>query len=193
MLSGTLQLLEVIDRGKPLPMVRHYQPGTLKLLSELLMALHVDLTPVIPFIRRERRLLQQTLNIVFFGATPPQESEEGITAILAKNGTYYSAIASLFALLSLLRSFAPRLFVSLFSATSLLLAGNPSSPPPPFKEVETPIGPSLLTPEQTERESLRGEFLMRELKQLEMLVMKAESGTGRGKSKRIECGQAEWD
>lgn len=58
--------------------------------------------------------------------------------------------------------------------------GNPSSPPPPFKEVGTPIEPTLLTLEQTERESLRGEFLMRELKQLEMLVVKAESGAGRG-------------
>jgi hypothetical protein len=56
---------------------------------------------------------------------------------------------------------------------------SPNSPPPPFKEVATPIEPTLLTPEQTERESLRGEFLMRELKQLEMLIAKAESGTGR--------------
>lgn len=55
-----------------------------------------------------------------------------------------------------------------------------NSPPPPFKEVATPIEPTLLTQEQTERESLRGEFLMRELKQLEMLIAKAESGTGRG-------------
>lgn len=57
---------------------------------------------------------------------------------------------------------------------------SPNSPPPPFKEVATPIEPTLLTPEQTERESLRGEFLMRELKQLEVLIAKAESGTGRG-------------
>jgi hypothetical protein len=57
---------------------------------------------------------------------------------------------------------------------------SPNSPPPPFKEVATPIEPTLLTPEQTERESLRGEFLMREVKQLEMLIAKAESGTGRG-------------
>lgn len=57
---------------------------------------------------------------------------------------------------------------------------SPNSPPPPFKEVATPIEPTLLTPEQTERESMRGEFLMRELKQLEMLIAKAESGTGRG-------------
>ncbi|KAG2051976.1 hypothetical protein BDR06DRAFT_564645 [Suillus hirtellus] len=57
---------------------------------------------------------------------------------------------------------------------------SPNSPPPPFKEVGTPIEPTLLTPEQTERESLRGEFLMRELKQLEVLISKAESGTGRG-------------
>ncbi|KAG2355597.1 hypothetical protein BDR07DRAFT_1425579 [Suillus spraguei] len=58
--------------------------------------------------------------------------------------------------------------------------GSPDSPPPPFKEVATPIESTLLTPEQTERESLRGEFLMRELKQLEILIAKAESGTGRG-------------
>ncbi|KAG2154517.1 uncharacterized protein EDB93DRAFT_166805 [Suillus bovinus] len=57
---------------------------------------------------------------------------------------------------------------------------SPNSPPPPFKEVGTPIEPTLLTPEQTERESLRGEFLMRELKQLEVHIAKAESGTGRG-------------
>ncbi|OAX37352.1 hypothetical protein K503DRAFT_239518 [Rhizopogon vinicolor AM-OR11-026] len=58
--------------------------------------------------------------------------------------------------------------------------GNPDSPPPPFKDVATPIEPTLLTQEQTDRESLRGEFLMRELKHLEMLVAKAETGVGRG-------------
>jgi hypothetical protein len=58
--------------------------------------------------------------------------------------------------------------------------GNPDTPPPPFKEVATPIEPTLLTQEQSDRESLRGEFLMRELKHLEMLVSKAESGVGRG-------------
>ncbi|OJA16040.1 hypothetical protein AZE42_10872 [Rhizopogon vesiculosus] len=58
--------------------------------------------------------------------------------------------------------------------------GNPNSPPPPFKDVATPIEPTLLTQEQTDRESLRGEFLMRELKHLEVLVAKAETGVGRG-------------
>ena len=57
---------------------------------------------------------------------------------------------------------------------------NPDSPPPMLKEVATPIKPTLLTQEQTDRESLRGEFLMRELKHLEALVSKAESGLGRG-------------
>jgi len=47
--------------------------------------------------------------------------------------------------------------------------GNPDSPPP-FKEVATPIEPTLLTQEQTYRESLRGKILMRELKHLEALV-----------------------
>lgn len=58
--------------------------------------------------------------------------------------------------------------------------GNPDSPPPPFQEVATPIEPTLLTQEQTDRESLRGEFLMRELKHLEALVSKAEGGVTRG-------------
>jgi hypothetical protein len=58
--------------------------------------------------------------------------------------------------------------------------GNPYTPPPPFEEVATPIEPTLLTQEQTDRESLRGEFLMRELKHLEVLVAKAETGVGRG-------------
>ena len=57
--------------------------------------------------------------------------------------------------------------------------GNPDSPPP-FNDVATPIEPTLLTQEQTHRESLRGEFLMRELKHLEALVSKAESGIRRG-------------
>ena len=47
--------------------------------------------------------------------------------------------------------------------------GNPDSLPA-FKEVATPIEPSLFTQEQTYRESLRGKILMRELKHLEALV-----------------------
>ena len=39
--------------------------------------------------------------------------------------------------------------------------GNPDSPPP-SKEVATPIEPTLPTQNQTDRESLRGVFLMRE-------------------------------
>ena len=57
--------------------------------------------------------------------------------------------------------------------------GNPDSPPP-FKEVATPIEPTLLTQDQTDRESLRGVFLMRELKHLEALVSKGGSGVGQG-------------
>jgi len=57
--------------------------------------------------------------------------------------------------------------------------GNPDSPPP-SKEVTTPIEPTLLTQDQTNRESLRGVFLMRELKHLVALVSKAGSGVGQG-------------
>jgi len=57
---------------------------------------------------------------------------------------------------------------------------NPDSPTPTFKEVATPIRSTLLSQEQTDCESLCGEFLMREPKHLEALVSIAENGLGRG-------------
>ncbi|KAG2130258.1 FAD binding domain-containing protein [Suillus clintonianus] len=97
-LFNFLDVLEVNERGKPPPIVRHYKPGTMEPLREFSMAPHIDLTPAIPF--RSKVLGQQLLGVILqrhlekFSCSVEmgtelrsfEQSEEGVTAVLAKNG-----------------------------------------------------------------------------------------------------------
>ncbi|KAG2749040.1 hypothetical protein P692DRAFT_20954002 [Suillus brevipes Sb2] len=96
-LFNFLSIPEVNDLGKPPPMVRSYEPGTLKILRESAVAPDIEPTPSIPFIHKAmgqqfldvilRRHLEKLSCSVEMGTELRsfEQSEEGVTAVLAKS------------------------------------------------------------------------------------------------------------
>ncbi|KAG2358919.1 FAD binding domain-containing protein [Suillus spraguei] len=99
-LFNFLNVPEVNDLGKPAPAIRSYKPGTLEYVTESLLVSHVDPTPAIPF-AGAKLLGQQLLDVILrrhlerFSCSVEmgtelisvKQSDEGVTAVLAKNGT----------------------------------------------------------------------------------------------------------
>ncbi|KAG1844656.1 FAD binding domain-containing protein [Suillus subalutaceus] len=99
-LFNFLDVPEVNDLGKPFPMTRSYGPGTLEPLTESSMVPHMEPTPTVPF-HVPKLIGQQLLDVILrrhlekFSCSVEmdtelrsfEQSDEGVTAVLAKNGT----------------------------------------------------------------------------------------------------------
>ncbi|KAG2128829.1 FAD binding domain-containing protein [Suillus cothurnatus] len=99
-LFNFLNVPEVNDLGKPAPKIRSYKPGSLEPLTESSINPHLEPTPTIPF-HVPKLMGQQLLDVILrrhlekFSCTVEmgtelrsiEQSDEGITAVLAKNGT----------------------------------------------------------------------------------------------------------
>ncbi|KAG2030187.1 FAD binding domain-containing protein [Suillus americanus] len=99
-LFNFLNVPEVNDLGKPFPITRSYKPGTLEPLTESLMIPHMEPTPTVPF-HFPKLIGQQLLDVILrhhlekFSCSVEmdtelcsfEQSDQGITAVLAKNGT----------------------------------------------------------------------------------------------------------
>ncbi|KAG2339393.1 hypothetical protein BDR05DRAFT_1003356 [Suillus weaverae] len=98
-LFNFLNVPEVNDLGKPFPVIRSYQPGTLEPITEYSMVPHMEPTPAIPFYI-SKLIGQQLLDVILrrhldkFSSSVDmgtellsvKQSNEGVTAVLAKNG-----------------------------------------------------------------------------------------------------------
>ncbi|KAG1872108.1 FAD binding domain-containing protein [Suillus tomentosus] len=98
-LYNFLGVSEVISLAKPAPPIRFYKPGTLETLKDLVLVPHVEPTPAIPF-NGHRSIGQQLLDVILrrhlekFSCSVEmgtelrsfEQSDEGVTAVLAKNG-----------------------------------------------------------------------------------------------------------
>ncbi|KAG1777062.1 FAD binding domain-containing protein [Suillus placidus] len=98
-LFNFLNVPEVNDLGKPFPVIRSYQPGTLELMTEYSMVPHMEPTPAIPFYVA-KLIGQQLLDVILrrhldkFSCSVEmgtelrsvEQSNEGVTAVLTKNG-----------------------------------------------------------------------------------------------------------
>ncbi|KIK47456.1 hypothetical protein CY34DRAFT_799419 [Suillus luteus UH-Slu-Lm8-n1] len=98
-LYNFLDVSEVNDLGKPVPLTRSYNPGTLEPLKESSMVPHVDPSPAIPF-HVPKMIGQQLLDVILrrhlekFSCSVEmgtelrsfEQSDEGVTAILTNNG-----------------------------------------------------------------------------------------------------------
>ncbi|KAG0702987.1 FAD binding domain-containing protein [Suillus ampliporus] len=98
-LFNFLNVPEVNDLGKPAPITRSYKPGTLEPLGESSMVPHMEPSPAIPF-HIPKMIGQQLLDVILrrhlekFSCSVEmgtelrsfEQSEEGITTVLAKNG-----------------------------------------------------------------------------------------------------------
>ncbi|KAG2157977.1 FAD binding domain-containing protein [Suillus bovinus] len=94
-----LNISEVNSLAKPAPPIRLYKPGTLEPLRDSLLSPHVEPTPAIPF-NGHRSMGQQLLDVILrrhlekFSCSVEmgtelrsfEQSDEGVTTILAKNG-----------------------------------------------------------------------------------------------------------
>ncbi|KAG1864433.1 FAD binding domain-containing protein [Suillus subluteus] len=99
-LFNFLNVPEVNDLGKPFPVIRPYQPGTLELMPEYSVVPHMDPTPATPF-HAAKLMGQQLLDVILrchlekFSCSVEtgtelrsvEQSDDGVTAVLAKNGT----------------------------------------------------------------------------------------------------------
>ncbi|KAG1769042.1 FAD binding domain-containing protein, partial [Suillus occidentalis] len=98
-LFNFLNVPEVNDLGKPPQAIRSYKPGTLEPLTETLMVPHIKPNPTIPF-HVPKLIGQQLLDVILrrhlekFSCSVEmgtelrsfEQSEKGVTAVLAKNG-----------------------------------------------------------------------------------------------------------
>ncbi|KAG2158751.1 FAD binding domain-containing protein [Suillus bovinus] len=98
-LYNFLDVSEVNSLGKAAPLLRSYKPGTLEPVKDSSMVPHVEITPAIPF-HAPRMMGQQLLDVILrrhlekFSCSVEmgtellsfEQSDEGVTAILAKNG-----------------------------------------------------------------------------------------------------------
>ncbi|KAG1872119.1 FAD binding domain-containing protein [Suillus tomentosus] len=98
-LYNFLGVSEVISLAKPAPPIRFYKPGTLESLEDAVLVPHVEPTPAIPF-NGHRAMGQQLLDVILrrhlekFSCSVEmgtelrsfEQSDEGVTAVLAKNG-----------------------------------------------------------------------------------------------------------
>ncbi|KAG2125959.1 FAD binding domain-containing protein [Suillus clintonianus] len=101
-LFNFLNVPEVHDLGKRPPIIRSYKPGTLEILSESSFSPYMEPTPAIPFTSRVmgqqlldtimRRHLDKFSCSVEMGTEMCsfEQTEEGVTAVLAKDGTLES-------------------------------------------------------------------------------------------------------
>ncbi|KAG2142997.1 FAD binding domain-containing protein [Suillus clintonianus] len=98
-LFNFLNVSEVNDLGKPIPILRSYKPGTLEPVKESSMVPYMESSPAIPFdvpkmIGQQlldevlRRHLEKFSCFVEMGTELRsfEQSDEGVTAVLAKNG-----------------------------------------------------------------------------------------------------------
>ncbi|KAG1829223.1 FAD binding domain-containing protein [Suillus subalutaceus] len=98
-LFNFLDVPEVNDLGKPVPVIRSYRSGTLELMTEYSIVPHMEPTPAIPFYVSKmigqqlqdvilRSHLEKFLCFVEMGTElrSVEQSNEGVTAVLAKNG-----------------------------------------------------------------------------------------------------------
>ncbi|KAG2121921.1 FAD binding domain-containing protein [Suillus clintonianus] len=96
-LFNFLNVPEVNDLGKVPPMVRAYKPGTFEIVREAWVAPNSEPTPAIPY--RHKAMGQQLLDVILrrhlqrFSCSVElgelcsfEQSDEGVTAVLAKNG-----------------------------------------------------------------------------------------------------------
>ncbi|KAG0697640.1 FAD binding domain-containing protein [Suillus ampliporus] len=98
-LFNFLNVPEVNNLGKPIPVIRSYKPGTLEPLKDSSLAPHMEPTPAVPF-HVPKMIGQQLLDVVLrrhlekFSCSVEmgtelrsfEQSEEGVTAVLARNG-----------------------------------------------------------------------------------------------------------
>ncbi|KAG2153625.1 FAD binding domain-containing protein [Suillus bovinus] len=98
-LFSFLNVPEINDLGKPFPVIRSYQPGTLELMKEYPMVPHIEPTPAIPFYVA-KFIGQQLLDVILrrhlekFSCSVEmdtelrsfEQSDESVTAVLEKNG-----------------------------------------------------------------------------------------------------------
>ncbi|KAG1745373.1 FAD binding domain-containing protein [Suillus paluster] len=98
-LFNFLNVPEVNNLGKPIPVLRLYKPGTLEPLKHSSLAPHMEPTPTVPF-HIPKMIGQQLLDVVLrrhleklscsveMGSELRsfKQSEEGVTAVLEKNG-----------------------------------------------------------------------------------------------------------
>ncbi|KAG2033494.1 FAD binding domain-containing protein [Suillus americanus] len=99
-LFNFLNVQEVNDLGKPCPLIRSYKPGTLEPATESSLVPNMEPTPAIPF-HGGKLIGQQLLDVILrrhleeFSCSvemgtelrSAEQSDEGVTAVLAKNGT----------------------------------------------------------------------------------------------------------
>ncbi|KAG1862619.1 FAD binding domain-containing protein [Suillus subluteus] len=99
-LFNFLDVPEVNNLGKPVPIMRTYKHGTLEPLTEPSMVPHVEPSPAVPF-HVPKLIGQQLLDVILrrhlekFSCSVEmgtelrsfEQSDEGVTAVLAKNGT----------------------------------------------------------------------------------------------------------
>ncbi|KAG1882181.1 FAD binding domain-containing protein [Suillus subluteus] len=85
-LYNFLDVSEVNGLGKPAPPTRSYKPGTLEPLKDSSIALQMEPSPAIPF--HGLKLMEKFSCYVEMGTELRsfEQSDEGVTAILAKNG-----------------------------------------------------------------------------------------------------------
>ncbi|KAG1745464.1 FAD binding domain-containing protein [Suillus paluster] len=98
-LFNFLNVTEVNDLGKSVPIMRSYKPGTLEVVGESSMAPHMEPTPAIPF-HTPKVMGQQVLDVILrrhlekFSCSVEmgtelrsfEQSEQGVTGVLEKNG-----------------------------------------------------------------------------------------------------------
>ncbi|KAG0704756.1 FAD binding domain-containing protein [Suillus ampliporus] len=98
-LFNFLNVPEVNNLGKPIPINRSYKPGTLEVLKDFAMVPQMEPTPAVPF-HAPKMIGQQLLDVILrrhlekFSCSVEmgtelrsfEQSEEGVAAVLAKNG-----------------------------------------------------------------------------------------------------------
>ncbi|KAG0708275.1 FAD binding domain-containing protein [Suillus ampliporus] len=86
-LFNFLNVTEVNNLGKPIPNSRSYKPGTLEVLKDSAMVPQMEPTPAVPFVRITSVYSRLSCSVEMGTELRSfEQSEEGVTAVLVKNG-----------------------------------------------------------------------------------------------------------